>query len=332
MKTIKIKGKAPYGVIVAESASKYLEFAVQGVEKVLIVADETVFKLYGNDIKKIIKKAEVEVFTFIYPSGESGRTKHVSDKLIILMTELGIKKTDCVIAFGGRSSASLVGFATAIFNGGVPYMFVPTTLMGMLNPVADGKVGVDFLGAKGLLSATNYPVAVFVDTDYLKSLPQANLRDGYAEIIRRGVYGSGKLIELMEQDLLDYEEIIYLALAIDEKSRNSGLRKKRSFALNFSAKAEKLCGPNMSYDRLIAFGIITAIDTSMALGISYGLEEPMLSLLDKYGVRWDIGVSIHKLWQAMGESEKRKITVVLPKKFGKTRVVRLTKEKIKESF
>ncbi len=333
MKTIKIKGEPSFGAIIAPEASKYLEYAVSGVEKTLIVADETVFRLYGNSIKKIIKKACEQTYTFIYPAGENGKTKHVLDKLLILMTELGIKKTDTVVAFGGRSSASIAGLATSIFKGGVPYVFVPTTLMAMLSPVTDGKVGVDFLGEKDLLRGINYPVATFIDTEYLSTLPQENLKDGYVEIIRRCMVGNGKLLKKMQEEKPDFEEMIYSALVVGERYKNkNGDNKKARFALDFSSVAEKECASGTPYHRLVAFGIVTAIDTAMALGVSYGLEEPMLELLAKYGIRWDVGLSINKLWQAMAKLNVKKVTLALPKKLGSTKIVRLTKEKIKESF
>ncbi len=334
MKTIKIKCPHSFGALVASDATKYLEYAVSGVDKVLVVADETVFRLYGNAIKKTIKGACEQVFTFIYPAGESGKTKHVLDKLLILMTELGISSSDCLVAFGGRASASIAGMAGSIFKGGVPYIFVPTTLMGMINPISNGKVGVDFLGQKDLICGINYPEACFIDTEYLKTLPQECMRDGYVEIIRRAMIGDGKLIKEMLTGSPEIERMIYSAIKVGERAKSpfGFIRKKNKFALNFSAVAEKSCGSGLPYDRLVGYGIITAIDTSMALGVSYGLEEQMLELFSKYGIKWDIGLSINKLWQKIGEYQGKKITLVLPKKLGRTKLVRLSKEKIKENF
>ncbi len=334
MKTVKIKCPRPFGALIAREATNYLAYTLQGVEKVLIVADETVFKLYGNALKRTVKSSCEQVYTFIYPAGESGKTKHVLDKLLILMTELGIKDTDCVIAFGGRSSASIVGFATHVFKGGVPYAYIPTTLMGMINPVADGKVGVDFLGQKQLLCGINYPVACFIDTEYLKTLAPESMRDGYAEIIRRAMVGDGKLIREMQDETAELERMIYSSIKVIERAKNPllGMNKKTRFALNFSAVAENACASGISQDRLIGFGIVTAIDTAMALGVSYGLEEPMLNLLAKYGIKWDVGLSINRMWQKIGEYDGNKITLALPKKPGKIKVVKMTKNKIKDSF
>lgn len=333
MNTLKIKGPKPFGVIISSDATKYLQYVVSGANKVLIVADETVFRYYGNSIKKIVRAECENVYTFIYPAGDNGRTKHCLDKLLILMTELGITSADCLVAFGGRSSASIVGLATKIFNGGIPYVFVPTTLMGMIDPVLDGKVGVDFLGRKQLLSATNYPVACFIDTTYLKTLPTECIRDGYAEIIRRAMIGDGNLIKEMQVRKPSFESMIYSSIKTAERLKSrKGFKKKWYFALNFSEVAEKNCALGTSCDKLIGFGIVTAIDTAMALGVSYGLEEPILELLAKYDIKWDVGLSINKTWQKIGEYNGKKITLVLPKTYGRARVVKVTKEKIKESF
>ncbi len=334
VKTIKIKCPRPFGAIIAPEATNYLSYAIKGAEKVLIVADETVFRHYGSLIKKTVKTTCEQVYTFIYPEGEGGRTKHVLDKLLILMTELGIKSTDCVVALGGRSSASIVGFATHVFKGGVPYMFIPTTLMAMINPMTDGKVGVDFLGQKQLLCGVNYPVACFIDTNYLKTLPIESMRDGYAEIIRRAMVSNGKLVRQMQDDTAELEKMIYSSIKLIERAKRSKLpiSKKSRFALNFSAVAENSCASGISYDRLVGFGMITAIDTAMALGVSYGLEEPMLNLLAKYGIKWDVGLSINRMWQKIGEYDGKKVTLVLPKKPGKIKLVKLTKDKIKDSF
>ncbi len=332
MKTIKIKCSKPFGALIAPEASKYLEYAISGAEKVLVVADETVFRLYGNSIKRIVKNSCDQTYTFIYPTGESGRTKHVLDKLLILMTELGIKNTDCVVAFGGRSSASITGLATQIFNGGIPYVFVPTTLSGMINPFLDGEVGVDFLGQKKLLRGINYPVACFIDTNYLKTLSPEGMRAGYAEIIRRAMVGDGKLIKDMQSGSADIERMIYSAIKQSEKAKSPIFSKKSRFALNFGEVAESACAAGVPTDRLIGFGIVTAIDTAMALGVSYGLEEPMLNLLNKYGIKWDVGLSINKMWAKISEYQGKKVALVLPKKPGKTKIVKLTREKIKDSF
>ncbi len=334
MKTIKIKCPRPFGAVIARDATNYLDYAVSNAQKVLIVADENVFKLYGNSIKKSIKAEGVQTFTFIYPSGESGRTKHVIDKLLILMTELGIASTDYLIAFGGRSSASIAGLASHLFKGGVPYIFIPTTLMGMINPVSDGKVGVDFLGQKQLLCAINYPVACFIDTKYLKTLPPEHMRDGYAEVIRRAMIGDGQLIKEMQDDSVDFERMVYSSIKTSEKSKFAlfGKAKKYRFALSFSEVAEKTCASGTSFDRLVGFGMITAIDTAMALGVSYGLEEPMLNLLAKYGIKWDVGLSINKMWQKISEYDGNKVALALPKKPGKIKIVKLSKDKIKETF
>ena len=328
-KSIKIKCEKPYGVIVAKESRNYAQYMFSGAQKALIVSDETVFRLYGNGLKKLVKNSGAEVFTFIYPAGENGKTKHVLDKLFILMTELNLNANDCLIAFGGEGVASLTSFACSVFRGGIPFAYIPTTIMGMLNPLNDGNASVDFLGKRDLLKTKNYPIAVICDPDYLISLPAPYKQDGYAEIIRRAMIGDKALIEkMMAEDVLD-EEMILSAIKV-----GLGLKRnaKSRFALNFASSAEKVTGLKVSYGKLVAFGMIKAIETAMALGLNTETEEPMLKLLEKFGISRDVGVHDRDLWNAILSNGAKKYTFVLPKATGVCKVVKLSEEKIKETF
>ena len=328
-KSLKIKCKKPYGVIVCSEARKYAQHIINGVKKTLIVSDETVFRLYGNGLKKLIQYSGAEVFTFIYPSGENGKTKYVLDKLLILMTELNLTKDDCLFAFGGQTVASLTSFACAVFKGGIPFVYMPTTLLGMINPLSDGRSGVDFLGKRDLLKAENYPIAVLCDTDYLVSLPVQYLQDGIAEIMRRAMIGDGKLLEDMENQSAEFDQMILSAIKIDQKY---GDGRKGRFALNFASVAEKLVGLKVSYGKLTAFGMVTAFETAMSLNKTKESEERVIKLLQKYSISYDIGIHNKNLWQTILDSGKQKHTFILPKSFGSCRVVKLSVEKIKETF
>ena len=339
IKTIKIKCEKPFGVVVAAGARRYAEYAVSGAKKVLIVSDETVFRLYGAAMKKIVKSTGAEAFTFIFPSGEKGNNKHVLDKLLILMTELNLSSSDYLIAFGGRAVASLTGFASAVFKSGVPFVFVPTTISAMIDAGVSGKCRVDFLGKREQLGIINYPLATFCDTEFLTTLPSASAIDGYAEIIRRASVTDGALIDRMLSEQVPIEEMIFSAIVASEKFRAekfNGLTKikdKKNFALVFATVAERITGVGVPYGKAVAFGIMAAADAGETLDVSRGEEEKFVKLFAKYGIKWDLGISIARLWQeVLSFYGTYKIPVILPKRSGKVTVRRLTSDKIKEIF
>ncbi len=339
MNSIKIKSKNPFGVIVAEGARKYIGYALEGAKKALIVSDETVFRLFGHGLKKIIKSANVEPYTFIYPTGENGKTKHVLDKLLILMTELDIQKTDCIVAFGGRQVLSLVGFASKVFRGGVPYMYLPTTISGALSFGQDGVASVDFIGKSDLLRVENYPVAVFTDTEYLKTLPAVHFQNGIVEIIRLGMIGDGEMIEEMETSEPHIDELIFRAIKVKQslnaKKFLSRKRKKDGvgrYALNFASIAEKIVGLKVPYGKLVAYGMVISGETASAIGLSNDMDERITALLNKYDIKWDIGIVTTKLWQTFLENTNEKIKLILPVKPGRTVTKKFAREKIKEKF
>lgn len=331
MKTIRLKTKQPFGIIICPGARKYAEYALDGCKKILIVSDETVFRLYGNSIKKTVKNVGAEAFTFILPVGENGKNKHVLDKLLILMTELNMGNNDCVIAFGGGSVAKLVGFASAIFKGGVPYVFMPTTVMGMTYSLSDGKSSVDFLGKKDLLSLESYPRAVFCDTEFLNTLPASNLQEGYAEIIRRIMATDKNALDKLASEELSIEQIIYLAILAGEKLKKS---KNARFAKTFASVAEKIMGISAKSGKATAFGIMAAVDTAITLGANSQIEDKVSGILKKYDIKWDLGISTVELWNTiLIESESLdNISVILPDNNGKCKTKKLSRETIKETF
>ena len=329
VKTIKIKGEKPFGVLIANDGRKYLPYSLNGAKKVLIVSDESVFKLHGDTLKKIIKGSCENVYTFIYPSTENGKGKHVLDKLLILMTELNVTKDDCLIAFGSQTVASLVGFASAVFKGGVPYVFVPTTFMAMLNCASKKKAGIDFIGKNDLLSVANSPVAVFVDPYFLATNKPQDMQDGYAEVIRLFMAVDKKSLLLLENDQIQIEDIIYNIINIKTKQIGA---KKQAFAMVFSNAIQNAGAINPTYSKLVANGIMFSIDAGMILGKCEDIEHRVAKLFKKFDISFDAGVSSDKVWEQILKGEDKKVAFVLPTSFGSTKLIQKTKEKIKETF
>ena len=327
VKTIKIKGEKPYGVLVALDGRKYLPYSLNGAKKVLIVSDEGVFKLHGDMLKRIVKGACDSVYTFIYPSTENGKGKHVLDKLFILMTELNITKDDCIIAFGNQTVASLVGFASAVFKGGVPYIYIPTTFLSMLNCASKKRASIDFIGKNELLSVANSPVAVFVDPYFLATNKEQDLQDGYAEAIRLFMAMDKNALLLLEKGDMPLEDLIYKIIKIKATPN-----KKQAFAMLFSNAIQSAGAINPTYSKLVASGIMSAIDAGMTLGVCEDVEQRVALLFKKFNVNFDAGISSDKMWEQILSVENKKINLILPSGFGSVRIIQKTKEKIKETF
>ena len=89
-----------------------------------------------------------------------------------------------MVALGGGVVGDIVGFAAATYQRGTDFMQIPTTLLSQVDSSVGGKTGVNHRLGKNMIGAFHQPIAVFIDTDVLETLPERELSAGIAEVIR----------------------------------------------------------------------------------------------------------------------------------------------------
>src|SRR4029450_12023341 len=98
------------------------------------------------------------------------------------LLKLGVERGDAVVALGGGVVGDLAGFAASILRRGVRFVQIPTTLLAQVDSSLGGKTGIDTPQGKNLIGAFHQPGLVLADTDVLGTLPERELRAGYAEV------------------------------------------------------------------------------------------------------------------------------------------------------
>src|SRR5690606_28782229 len=106
-----------------------------------------------------------------------------------------------LLALGGGVVGDITGFAAAIYQRGVDFLQVPTTLLAQVDSAVGGKTGVNHAGGKNLIGAFHQPVAVLADTDSLATLPDRELAAGIAEVIKYGVIADPVLFSWLEEHM-----------------------------------------------------------------------------------------------------------------------------------
>ena len=164
---------------------------------VLVVSNETVAPIYLEPVKALLTGSRVAAT--ILPDGEQHKTmatvNHVLDALV------GARYgRDCVIvALGGGVVGDIAGFAAAIYQRGVDFIQVPTTLLAQVDSAVGGKTGVNHPGGKNLLGAFHQPLCVLADTDTLRTLPDRELAAGLAEVVKYGLIADADLFAWLER-------------------------------------------------------------------------------------------------------------------------------------
>jgi 3-dehydroquinate synthase len=167
--------------------------------QVAIVSNERVAPLYLARAKAAVAQAGGEAVDIVLPDGEQAKDwrtlQHVFDAL--LAARCG---RDCVlVALGGGVVGDLAGFAAAIYQRGVDFLQVPTTLLAQVDSSVGGKTGINHPLGKNMIGAFHQPRAVIADVTTLDTLPDRELRAGLAEVIKHGVALDLGFFEWLEQ-------------------------------------------------------------------------------------------------------------------------------------
>mmetsp|Transcript_9078 Transcript_9078/g.12935 ORF Transcript_9078/g.12935 Transcript_9078/m.12935 type:complete len:434 (+) Transcript_9078:96-1397(+) len=184
-----------------EEASEILKSHVKG-NRALIITNDRIEPLFLAKYEKLLKMGgDIQVDTIVLPDGEDQKTMDVLSKVLDKALETRLDRKATFIALGGGVIGDMAGFAAAIYQRGVNFIQVPTTVMAMVDSSVGGKTGVNHPLGKNMIGAFHQPECVFIDTDNLNSLPDRELQSGIAEIIKYGLIRDKEFFEWLEANM-----------------------------------------------------------------------------------------------------------------------------------
>lgn len=177
------------------------EFLARALEtrKVCVVTDETVAQIYLRPFLAALEKQGFSnAASVILPVGEETKSFHNLQYIVEEALEAGLDRHSALIALGGGVIGDITGFAASILMRGIPFVQVPTTLMAQVDSAVGGKTGINTQQGKNLAGAFHQPEIVLTDTDTLKTLPEREVRAGYAEILKHSLIDRPDMFEWLE--------------------------------------------------------------------------------------------------------------------------------------
>jgi 3-dehydroquinate synthase len=173
-----------------------------------------------------------------FESGEINKNIETCIEIWKVLTELGADRKTLIINLGGGVVTDLGGFVASTFKRGVDFIHIPTTLLSMVDASVGGKNGVDLGNLKNQIGVINVPKMVLIDTQYLETLSQSEMRSGLAEMLKHGlIYDAAyweKFLDLKAIDFADLDELIYRSVEIkNEIVMQDPTEKHIRKALNF---------------------------------------------------------------------------------------------------
>lgn len=174
-------------------------------------------------------------------SGETEKTLATCEKIWQSMLATQLDRKALVVNLGGGVIGDMGGFCAATWKRGVDFVQIPTTLLAMTDAAIGGKTGIDFQGLKNTIGVFQQPAAVFVDPVFFKTLPERELRSGFAEVIKHALIGdrefcqqlseSSKLLESSTEQWLNIlqKSISVKVHVVQEDPLEKGLRMLLNF-------------------------------------------------------------------------------------------------------
>ena len=250
-------------------------------EKVAIVTNRTIAPLYLTSVSRALEAAGVTVVPIVLPDGELYKNWETLNQIFDALIESRCERKTAVLALGGGVVGDLTGFAAAVYQRGVPYVQLPTTLLAQVDSSVGGKTAINHALGKNMIGAFYQPLAVVTDTDTLATLPERELSAGVAEIVKYGLIRDASFFAWLEHHMerLIAREPEALGYAIDRScrikaeivaldERETGLRALLNFGHTFGHAIETgLTFGVWLHGEAVAAGMVLAARLSQRMGL-----------------------------------------------------------------
>ncbi len=286
---------------------QYLNEKVEGNK--ILFTDENIFRHHKESFEGFA--------TIVIPPGESSKSQERVDAIIAEMLEKEVDKTYTLVAIGGGVVTDIAGYVASIYKRGIGLVQVPSSILAMVDAAIGGKNGVNVGQYKNMVGTTYQPAAVIYDFSLLKTLPIAEWRNGFAEIIKHACIKDKELFdELVSNELADYmadiektkilvqRNVAIKIKVVAEDELETGDRKLLNFGHTFGHAIE--ANYDLAHGAAISVGMIMAARISEEIMDFYSTELDKLRLLFlQYGLPIAYKIDKEKIWNSLLMDKKR---------------------------
>lgn len=301
----------------------------------VIITDENVFEHHQQRFKGWN--------TIVLKSGEQYKTQLTVDSVVEQLIALGADRTWTLVGIGGGVITDLTGYIASIYMRGLAFGFVPTTLLAMVDASIGGKNGVDVGIYKNMVGTIRQPAFILWDITFLKTLPEDEWRNGFAEIIKHAcIRDRGMFAELEKREpsffykkkgetmALIQRNVLIKTGVVQKDQFESGDRKLLNFGHTLGHALENQY--ELSHGQAISIGMTFAARLSAEL-TGFKQVDKVINLLEKYGLPTDVIYNKKKVFNALQKDKKKgagAINFILLNKIGKGLIQSIPVQKLKD--
>ncbi|HVD47633.1 MAG TPA: 3-dehydroquinate synthase [Candidatus Limnocylindria bacterium] len=324
-----------YPVVIGNNIHRELRGAVARLDptSAAIITDTNVLP-WARKVARTIKRAGVKTPIHVIRPGERSKSMSALGDVLSFLERQKVDRAGCVIAVGGGTVGDVAGFAAAVWQRGIRVVQVPTTLLAMVDSSIGGKTGVNGLRSKNAIGSFWQPTAVVTDLAFLETLPPANYREAFAEVVKYAVAMDHGLFELLMKnrdrlvagDRAALERVVFQcvmakALVVAKDEREKGPRAILNYGHTAGHALEAASGFRISHGRAVAFGMRVAARIALSMDLcGRRLVESQDAMLTAYGLPERAPrVDLAKVLAAIPRDKKArrgKVAWVMPRRLG----------------
>lgn len=293
-------------------------------------------KVAGLHLQTLLSRLQAkEIYIITIPDGEQYKTFETIEFILDRMFDHRLNRKSLLVALGGGVIGDMGGFAASLYNRGIDFVQVPTTLLSQVDASVGGKTGVNNRFGKNLIGAFHQPRAVYIDPSFLNTLPEREFGAGVAEIVKMAVTFNASFFEWLEKnDLREGDNLQYAitkavetkAGVVEEDEKEQGLRAALNYGHTFGHVIENETKyETYLHGESVAIGMVMANDLACETGLMSQNEAIRVKqLLRKYGLPLSYEITdVEKFYQAFfldKKSADSAITFILPRGIGDVKI------------
>lgn len=300
-----------------------------------IITDTNVQRILGNRLQRHLIDSNLRTDMFAIRPGEDFKRWETAKSIFEWMADSGLDRKSTLLALGGGVVGDLTGFIASLYMRSIPYVQIPTTLLAQVDSSVGGKTAIDLGGKKNLLGTFHQAERVYVDLSLLNTLPQAEIQNGLAEVIKSAVIRDRVFFEFLEdryETVLSGEHDVLQRLVtrclrikstiVKEDEKDRGLRKILNFGHTVGHAIESYTDYSVPHGRAVSMGISAETALAVRMGLLPVEEMKRVSrLLDRFGLPTRIPNDYDRkrlvvLMHSDKKTEEGRISMVLPTAIG----------------
>ena len=324
-----------YDITIDEIAKTHFD------SKVAIVTNPKVAGLHlAYLLSKITAK---ELYVITVPDGEEYKNQDSINLILESLFNHRFNRKSTLIAFGGGVIGDMTGYAASVYQRGIDFIQIPTTLLAQVDASVGGKTGMNNSYGKNLIGAFHQPKAVLIDPLLLKTLPSREFGAGVAEIVKMAVTFDKEFFEFLENANLKDEEVLREAIqkavqtkaaVVAQDEKEHGLRAALNYGHTFGHVIENETKyKKYLHGEAVAIGMVMANETAVKMNLmSQGEAIRIKNLLQRYELpttyKIENSKSFYETFFLDKKSSDSNITFIIPVGIGDVKITNEVSEKL----